>query len=77
MPFAMKIIVHLKVFNVCINYFRDEDVELLHKLPNGDGTFTEMSLGKLKLKDDTIPCPLIIVHHIILQHGQSTELFVL
>ena len=46
------------VFSVCIKHFRDEDVELLHMLPNGDGTFTEISLGKFKLKDDTVPCLL-------------------
>ena len=49
---------HLKVFNVCIKHFRGEDVELLHKLPNGDGTFTEIPPGKLKLKDDTVHCLL-------------------
>ena len=41
-----------------ISEFRDEDVELLHKLPNGDGTFTAIPLGKLKLKYDTVPCLL-------------------
>ena len=46
---------HLKVFNVCIEHFGDGDVELLHKCPNGDGTFTEIPCGKLELKDDTIP----------------------
>ena len=42
---------HLKVYYVYIKNFRDEDMEFLHKLPNGDGTFIETPLGKLKLKD--------------------------
>ena len=33
-------------------------MELWHKLPNGDGTFTEIPLEKLKLKDDTALCLL-------------------
>ena len=52
----------------CINYnpnrlgilylhqsFPDEDVELLRELLNGDGAFTEIPFGQLKLKDDTVP----------------------
>ena len=39
-------------------FSRDEDVELLRELSNGDGTFTEIPLGKLELKDDTVPCLL-------------------
>ena len=52
---------NLKVINVCIKLFRDEDVELLHMLPNGDvfelkfskrylSECTEISLGKLAQK---------------------------
>ena len=39
---SYKNIDNLKVYNVRIKHFRDEDVELLHKVPNGDGTFTEI-----------------------------------
>ena len=30
----------------------------MHNVPNGDGTFTEIPRGKLKLKDDAVPCLL-------------------
>ena len=43
------------MFNVCIKHFGATDVELLHKLPNGDSTFTEIPLGKPLLKNDTVP----------------------
>ena len=55
-PLRYENIDHL-LFNVCINPYRDEDAELLHKLPNEVGSFTE-PLGELKLKDDTVPCKL-------------------
>ncbi|KAI6659855.1 hypothetical protein LOD99_14195 [Oopsacas minuta] len=45
----------LKVVNVCIKHFREEDVEYFHKLPNGDGTFTSVPRDKLKLKEGAIP----------------------
>ncbi|KAI6648318.1 hypothetical protein LOD99_12127 [Oopsacas minuta] len=48
----------LKVVNVCIKHFREEDVEYFHKVPNGDGTFTSVPRDKLKLKEGAIPCLL-------------------
>ncbi|KAI6652429.1 hypothetical protein LOD99_7443 [Oopsacas minuta] len=48
----------LKVANVCIKHFREEDVEYFHKVPNGDGTFTSVPRDKLKLKEGAIPCLL-------------------
>ncbi|KAI6648378.1 hypothetical protein LOD99_8168 [Oopsacas minuta] len=48
----------LKVVNVCIKHFREEDVEYIHKVPNGDGTFTSVPRYKLKLKGGAIPCLL-------------------
>ena len=48
----------LKVVNVCVKHFRSEDVESFHKVPRGDGTFTEVPRGKLKLKDGAVPCLL-------------------
>ena len=48
----------LKVVNVCIKHFREEDVEYFHKVPNGDGTFTNVLRDKLKLKEGAIPCLL-------------------
>lgn len=45
----------LKVVNVCIKHFREEDVEYFHEVPNGDGTFTSVPRDKLKLKEGAIP----------------------
>ena len=41
---------------VCIEHFRAEDVEHIHKVPNGDGTFREIPRACPKLKDGAIPC---------------------
>ena len=30
----------LKAVKVCAKHFRDDDIEVVHKVPNGDGTFT-------------------------------------
>ena len=46
----------LKVVNVCIKHFREEDVEYFHKVPNGDGTFTNVPRDKLKLKEGAVTC---------------------
>ena len=59
---------NLKVSNVCIVHFRDKEMELLRKLPNGDGTITKIPGGKFKLKDDTVPFYFIVAHLIILNH---------
>ena len=48
----------LKVVNVCVKHFRSEDVDSFHKVPRGDGTFTEIPRGKLNLKDGVVPCLL-------------------
>ncbi|KAI6656233.1 hypothetical protein LOD99_1566 [Oopsacas minuta] len=48
----------LKVVNVCIKHFSEEDIEYFHKVSNGDGTFTSVPRDKLKLDEGTIPCLL-------------------
>ncbi|KAI6658650.1 hypothetical protein LOD99_11028 [Oopsacas minuta] len=48
----------LKVVNVCIKHFREEDVEYFHKVPNGDDTFTSVPRDKLRLKEGAILCLL-------------------
>ena len=47
----------LKVVYVCVNHFRDEDVEYTHIVPNGDGSYREIR-SKLKLKEGTVPSVL-------------------
>ena len=49
---------NLKVVNVCVKHFREEDVEVSHKLSNGDGTFTEIPRAEPKLIDCAVPCLL-------------------
>ena len=39
-------------------HFREEDVEVSHKVPNGDGTFIEIPRAKPKLRDGAVPCLL-------------------
>ena len=39
-----------KVVYVCVNHFRQEDVEFTHKVPNGDGTYREIPRVNPKLK---------------------------
>ena len=46
----------LKAVKVYAKHFRDDDIEVVHKVPNGDGTFTKVPRAKLKLKDGAIPC---------------------
>ena len=46
----------LKVVNVCAKHFRDDDIIKTHKVPNGDGTFTDVPRTKPKLRDGAIPC---------------------
>ena len=40
---------------VCVNHFRQEDVEYTHKVPNGDGTYREIPRINPKLKDGAVP----------------------
>ena len=40
---------------VCVNQFREEDIEYTHKVPNGDGTYREIARVNPKLKDDAVP----------------------
>ena len=49
---------NLKVVNVCVKHFWEEDVEVSHKVPNGDGTFTEIPRAKPKLREGAVPCML-------------------
>ena len=46
----------LKAVKVCAKHFRDDDIEVVHKVPNGDGTFTKAPRAKPKLKDGAITC---------------------
>ena len=40
---------------MCVNHFRQEDVEYTHKVPNGDGTCREIPRVNPKLKDGAVP----------------------
>ena len=64
-----------KVVNVCVKHFREEDVEVSHNAPNGDGTFTAIPRAKPKLRDgaQSRAC-FLVVHHTILQPQQPNGL---
>ena len=66
---------NLKVVNLCVKHFREEDVEVSHKAPNGDGTFTEIPRAKPKLRDGAQfrPC-FLVLHHTIFQPQQANGL---
>ena len=38
-----------------MKHFREDDIEYTHKVPNGDGTFREISRINPRLKDGAIP----------------------
>ena len=40
----------LKIVYVCSKYFREEEIEHTHRVPNGDGTYREVPRMYLKLK---------------------------
>ena len=46
----------LKVVYVCIKHFLEGDIEFNHKVPRGDGTYTEIPRISPKLKQGTVPC---------------------
>ena len=44
----------LKVVNIFVKHCRDEDVEYMHRVSNGDGSYQEIPRSKLKLKEGTV-----------------------
>ena len=48
----------MKVVRVCIKHFREQDIETTHRVPKGDGTFTEVPRATLKLAEGAVPCLL-------------------
>ncbi|KAI6650544.1 Protein kinase C-binding protein 1-like isoform X3 [Oopsacas minuta] len=46
----------LRKVYVCIKHFLKADIVLTHKVPNGDGTFTEISRLTPKLREGAVPC---------------------
>ena len=48
----------IKVERVCIKHFREQDIEITHRVPKGDGTFTEVPRARLKLAEGAVPCLL-------------------
>ena len=49
---------------VCVKHFREEDIEYMHIVPNGDGTFRKEPRAKSKVKEGAVPvflpgCPSI------------------
>ena len=49
---------------VCVKHFREEDIECMHRVPNGDGTFREEPRARPKVKEGAVPvflpgCPSI------------------
>ena len=58
----------LKVVYVCSKHFREEDIEYMHRVPNGDGSYREMPRSRPKLKEGAVPailpgCPLYYSSH--------------
>ena len=58
----------LKVEYVCSKDIREEDVEYMHRVPNGDGSYREMQRSRPKLKEGAVPailpgCPLYYSSH--------------
>ena len=58
----------LKVMYVCSKHFREEDVEYMHRVPNGDVSYREMPRSRPKLKEGAVPailpgCPLYYSSH--------------
>ncbi|KAI6650606.1 hypothetical protein LOD99_7656 [Oopsacas minuta] len=46
----------LLTVRVCIKHFLEADIEYTHRVPFGDGTFTEVPRYRPKLKDGAVPC---------------------
>ena len=48
----------LKHVYACIHHFREDDIDRTYKIPNPDGSFTEVPRGKPKLRKGAIPSSL-------------------
>ena len=51
-----------------LEHFREEDIEYMHRVPNGDGSYREMPRSRPKLKEGAVPailpgCPLYYSSH--------------
>ena len=46
---------HLKAVYVCLKHFHEEDILFTHKIPSGDGTFTEIPPARPMLREGAIP----------------------
>ena len=46
---------HLKAVYVCLKDFHEEDILSTHKVPSGDGTFTEIPRARPMLREGAIP----------------------
>ena len=58
----------LKVVYVGSKHFREEDIEYMHRVPNGDGSYREMPRSRPKQKEGAVPaiqpgCPLYYSSH--------------
>ena len=58
----------LKVVYVCSKHFREEDIEYIHRVPNGDGSYREKPRSRPKLIEGAVPailpeCPLYYSSH--------------
>ena len=41
---------------VCIKHFKEEHIDAAHRVPKGDGTFTEVPSARPRLKEGAVPC---------------------